>query len=198
MTDTSLSAHAWWLASRSAGLMALILVTVSAGMALAVASRLIRKPGLSVMHQQLAVCAIFMIGLHGVTLLGDPWLHPTIVGIAVPFSLSYRPLWTGLGIIGGYVATVFGLSFYVRRRIGTRFWRSAHRLIIVAYALAVAHALGAGTDASTPWLRAWIVVTAPVIVALFLYRAYLSVRRRSARRGRASMPAPHSGAAPRV
>ena len=182
MTDTSISAHFWWLASRASGLLALILVTVSAGLALAVASRLIRNRNVSVFHQQLAVCAIFMIGLHGVTLLGDPWLDPGPTGIAVPFSLSYRPLWTGLGIIAGYLAVVFGLTFYIRGRIGRRLWRRLHRLIIVAYILAVAHTLGAGTDASTIWLRCWIALTAPVIAVLFLIRVVSPVgRRRPAR-----------------
>ena len=177
MTDTSISAHAWWLASRASGLLALILVTLSAGLALAVANRLVRNPDVRVYHQQLSVCAIFMIGLHGVTLLGDPWLHPAPTGIAVPFSLSYRPLWTGLGIIAGYLALVFGLTFYIRQRIGRRLWRRLHRLIIVAYILAVAHTLGAGTDASTIWLRCWIALTAPVILILFLMRVRSSVRR---------------------
>ena len=49
-------------------------------------------------------------------LMGDPWLHPGLRGIAVPFALGYRSLYTGLGIIGGYLAAVLGL--YVRGRIG--------------------------------------------------------------------------------
>jgi methionine sulfoxide reductase heme-binding subunit len=142
-----------------------------------VAGRLVRNRNVGVFHQQLAVCAIFMIGLHGVTLLGDPWLDPGPAGITVPFSLSYRPLWTGLGIIGGYLAVVLGLSFYIRGRIGRRLWRRVHGLIIVVYVLAVAHTLGAGTDASTVWLRCWIALTAPVILVLFLIRVRPSVRR---------------------
>ena len=61
--------------------------------------------------------------------------------------MAYKPLFTGLGIIGGYLAAILGLSFYVRRRIGPRLWRKAHQLTIVVYALAVVHTLGAGTDA---------------------------------------------------
>ena len=50
--------------------------------------------------------------------------------------MAYRPLWTGLGIIGGYLAALLGLSFYARRRIGARLWRKAHRLTVVVYVLA--------------------------------------------------------------
>lgn len=179
MTDTSLGPHAWWLASRASGLVALGLVTISAVLALAVASRLVRKPGLSAFHRQTAVLAIIFMAVHGLTLLGDPWLHPAPVQIGVPFLLPYRPLWTGLGIIAGYLAAVFGLSFYVRRRIGPRLWRSVHPLVIVAYVLALAHTLGAGTDGSTVWLRAWIALTAPMILALLVIRIRTSVRRSS-------------------
>ena len=80
------------------------------------------------------------------------------------------PLWTGLGIVAGYLGALLGLSFYIRRRIGPRLWRQAHRLTIVVYGLAVAHTLGAGTDASTPWMRVWLFATAPVIAVLFVAR----------------------------
>ncbi len=66
-------------------------------------------------------------------------------------------MWTGLGIIGAYLAAALGLSFYVRRRIGAKRWRSLHRATILVYVLAVAHTLGAGSDAATPWLRAQLV-----------------------------------------
>ena len=108
--------------------------------------------------------------------------------------LPYRPLWTGLGIIAGYLAVIFGLSFYIRRRIGPRLWRSAHRLVIVVYVLAVAHTLGAGTDGSTIWLRAWITVTAPVILVLFVIRVRSS--RASPRLARPSAPPRALGPAP--
>ncbi len=177
MTDTSLGTHAWWLASRASGLLALGLVTISAALALTVASRLVRNPGLSAIHRQTAITAVVAIAVHGVTLLGDAWLSPTPTEIAVPFLLPYRPLWTGVGIIAGYLAAIFGLSFYIRRRIGPRLWRSVHRLMIVAYVLAVAHTLGAGTDGSTVWLRAWIALTGSILLVLSVLRVRSSLRR---------------------
>ena len=157
--------------------MALGLVTISAALALTVASRITRNPGLSAIHRQTAVTALVFIAVHGLTLLGDAWLHPAPAEIAVPFLLPYRPLWTGLGIIAGYLAAIFGLSFYIRRRIGPRLWRSVHRLMIVAYVLAVAHTLGAGSDASTVWLRAWIALTASMLLVLSVLRVRSSLRR---------------------
>jgi hypothetical protein len=40
----------------------------------------------------------------------------------------------------------------------------------IVSACAVVHALGAGTDASTPWLRAFLLVTGVPIVVVFVHR----------------------------
>ncbi len=101
-------------------------------------------------------------------------------------------MWTGLGIVAAYLAAALGLSFYFRRRIGTRLWRKAHRATIVVYALSVVHTLGAGTDAASPWLRGWLVLTGPVIAGLFLVRLTTPwrQRRRASSGGRRSAAAP--------
>jgi sulfoxide reductase heme-binding subunit YedZ len=177
--NNALASHAWWLASRASGLVALVLITLSVGLGLALAGRVTKRPGLprslNALHEQTAIAALVAIAVHGLTLLGDPWLNPGPTGIAVPFAMAYRSLWTGLGIVGGYMAAILGLSFYIRRRIGPKLWRRAHKLMIVVWGLAVAHTLGAGTDASTPWLRVWMYVTTPVIVFLFAARLVSSL-----------------------
>jgi sulfoxide reductase heme-binding subunit YedZ len=183
--------HIWWLASRASGVVALILVTVSVGIGLAMAGKLVHRrglrPKLMAVHEQTALAALFAIAVHGLTLLGDPWLHPGLQGIALPFAMGYRTLFTGLGVLGGWLAALLGLTFYVRRRIGTRLWRRLHRTIVVVYVLALVHTLGAGTDASTPWLRTFMTVTAIPIAALFV-RRMIAGRQRPAP-GRAPVPA---------
>ena len=147
--------------------------------------RIMRKPGraktMAGLHEQLAVAGLIAIAIHGITLLGDAFLNPGLGGIAVPGLIDYRPLWTGFGITAGYLAAALGLSFYIRKSIGPRLWRKAHRLTIVVYAMAVVHTLGAGTDASTPWLRWWMAITAPVIAVLFLVRVTEPMRRKRRR-----------------
>jgi sulfoxide reductase heme-binding subunit YedZ len=117
--------------------------------------------------------------VHGLTLLADPWLHPGIAGVTVPFAMGYRPAFTGLGILAAYLAALLGLSFYARRRIGARLWRRAHRATVLVYALGIVHTLGAGSDASAPWLRMFVVVTGAPILMLFVRRVAV---RRPARR----------------
>ena len=128
------------------------------------------------------------IGVHGLSLLGDPWLHPGLSGISVPFALGYRPVYTGLGVIAGYLTALLALSFYIRRRIGVRTWRRLHRFTIGAYALAVVHALGAGTDASLPAVRWAVLSSAAVVGVLLAYR--VAAGRRSGSWRRACPPGP--------
>jgi sulfoxide reductase heme-binding subunit YedZ len=82
--------------------------------------------------------------VHAITLLGDAWLNPGPLGVLVPFTMDPEPLFTGLGIVAAYLAALLGLSFYVRRRIGMKRWRSLRRLTLLLYVLAVAHTLDAG------------------------------------------------------
>jgi len=174
--------HIWWLASRASGLVALGLITASVALGLIMSGRIMRKPGrartLVAMHEQLALGGLLAIAIHGITLLGDAFLHPGLKGILLPGTIDYRPLWVGLGIGSGYLAAALGLSFYVRKSIGPRLWRKAHRATIVVYVLAVVHTLGAGTDASTPWLRWWLYLTAPAIAVLLAIRMTEPWRRR--------------------
>ena len=121
--------YAWWLASRASGIVALVLMALSVAIGLAMAARAVRKPGmpriLIAVHEHAALAALVAIAVHGITLLGDHWLDPGILGITVPFVIDHEPVFTGLGIIGGYLAAILGLTFYLRRRIGNRRWRNA-------------------------------------------------------------------------
>jgi sulfoxide reductase heme-binding subunit YedZ len=183
----ALQSHGWWIASRASGLLALVLVTVSVGIGLMMAGKVMRRPGLSrkliAIHEHTAVAGIIAIAVHGITLLGDPWLNPGIGGIAVPFTMGFRPLFTGLGIVAGYLAALLGLSFYFRKRIGAKLWRKAHRATVVVWVLGLVHAFGAGSDASAVWFRWWVLLTTPPIAGLFVYRVMAgksTARRRAA------------------
>ena len=193
--STTLQSHGWWLASRASGLVALVLVTISVGLGLAMAGKVMRRPGLSrklmAIHEQTALAGLVAIAIHGITLLGDPWLNPGVAGVVVPFTMGFKPLFTGLGVIGGYLAALLGLSYYVRRRIGTKLWRKAHRATVVVYALGLVHALGAGTDASAAWFRWWVILTTPVIGGLFVYRLLSGGAKKRARsRAPGTVPRP--------
>jgi sulfoxide reductase heme-binding subunit YedZ len=185
--------YPWWLASRAAGIVAFLLIATAVILGLAMASKLPTRPGLKrnlvKIHEQVALTALVAIGLHGVLLLGDAWLKPGITGILIPFTLEYRPLWTGMGILAGYLAVLLGPSFYWRRRIGARRWRLIHRATVVVFALAVLHSLGSGTDGASLWMRTMVLGSAGIVLALIIYR-YGFARRRTPKAPRATAGPP--------
>ncbi len=158
--------YGWWLASRSAGIVAYLLLSVAVIAGLAMALRIGPVRVLRITHERVALLALGAVAAHGLLLLGDPWLRPGITGILVPFTNGYRPVWTGLGILAAYLAAALALTFYVRARLGVRRWRTAHRLIPVAWAMAAIHVIGAGSDAGSLWLQVPIALTAALVLTL--------------------------------
>jgi sulfoxide reductase heme-binding subunit YedZ len=192
--------YVWWLAGRSAGVVAMLLITASVIIGLSMATRVMPtrwKRGAVGLHQHLSLIALGAIGAHGALLAADPWLKAGVAGVTVPFALGYRPLWTGLGIIGGYLAAVLALSFYARRRIGGRLWRRMHRFTVLAYALSLAHALGSGTDASIPLVRYAVLASALPVLFLFVLRMLQRPARPASARP-ASATGAAAGASPRT
>jgi sulfoxide reductase heme-binding subunit YedZ len=161
--------YGWWLASRSAGIVAYLLLSLAVLLGLSMALRLgapRTRVAMRVVHERVALLALGAIAAHGLLLLGDPWLKASLTGVLVPFTIGYRPVWTGIGILAGYLTAGLSLTFYLRRRIGNRRWRLAHRFIPIAWALAAIHVVGAGTDAVSLWLEIPIALTVALVIAL--------------------------------
>jgi sulfoxide reductase heme-binding subunit YedZ len=165
--------HAWWLASRSAGIVAYLLLSASVLSAspwrcASPPPRL--TPAVRAAHERLALVALGAVGAHGLLLLGDSFVRPGLAGVLVPFAMGYRPVWTGVGILAGYLAAALSLTYYARRRLGARRWRAAHRLIPVAWAMAAVHVIGAGTDAGSLWLQVPLALTMSAVLTLLGHR----------------------------
>ncbi|HEX2393447.1 MAG TPA: ferric reductase-like transmembrane domain-containing protein [Solirubrobacterales bacterium] len=163
--------HLFWITSRAAGSAALLLSSAAVLMGLTMSSsrRNPNRRDLRTLHEALSMTALAMVGLHGVSLLGDAYLNPGLAGIVVPFAGNYRPLWTGTGILAGYGLAALGLSYYFRARIGAARWRRAHQLTAVFWLLAIVHTIGAGSDAVEPWfliLNAVAIAPAALLLGL--------------------------------
>ena len=186
--------HIFWIASRAFGVVALVLVAVSVGMGLAMAMRSAKGPGamarLRQIHEATALTALIFIAAHGLVLLGDTYLRPGLAGIAIPFVTSHQPLWTGLGVVGGWMAALLGLSFYARRWIGPKLWRKMHRWTLVVYLLAVLHTLGSGTDAGSFWLLVILIGTAAPLAVMTAVRLLPSDEPNDRSRPRRRIPLP--------
>jgi sulfoxide reductase heme-binding subunit YedZ len=134
------------------------------------------------LHQDLSGIALALALVHAAVLMIDRSVPYTPVEVVVPFSGPYRPVWVGLGQLSLAIGLLVYLSFYARKRIGQKRWRSLHYLSFVAFLGASAHGLMAGTDTASSRIVVAYALTLAVVVFLLAYRIVLAV---AARRGQA-------------
>jgi methionine sulfoxide reductase heme-binding subunit len=145
--------HLFWITSRAAGILALLLSTAAVSVGLLMGGRLVRRRGvdLRATHEALALATIAAIVVHAGALLFDSFLSPSLLDVTIPFVSAYNRLFTTLGILCGWATVLLGLSYYWRARIGVARWRRLHRWTALVWLLSIVHALGEGTDAGEAW-----------------------------------------------
>lgn len=150
MTDEAL-----WAVGRGCGITALAFLTVS--VALGIATRSGRPlPGLprfavADVHRFAALAGFSLVALHMALLFLDPYAQLRFVDFVVPFVGTYRPVWQGLGTLAFDVLLVVVATSLLRRRLGVRAFRVVHWAAYALWPIALAHALGNGTDAYRAW-----------------------------------------------
>ena len=168
---TATGPHLYWITSRAAGIAALVLSSLSVCVGLLMGGRLMkgRGPDLRATHEALSLATLAALLVHGLTLVGDKFLHPSIADVALPFVSGYKTLWTTTGIVAFWAMLILGLSYYARSRIGMQRWRRLHRFTALAWILGLVHSLGEGTDAGQSWFLAMTgIVVVPALCLLVL------------------------------
>jgi len=176
MTSTSILAtavgpHLFWITSRAAGIAALVLSSLSVCIGLMMGGGIVKRQRLElrVTHEALALATLGALLVHGLSLIGDSYLHPSLADVSIPFVSGYMTLWTSMGIVAFWMLAILGLSYYARTRIGVQRWRVLHRFTALAWILGIAHSLGEGTDAGQAWFLAMTgIVVVPTLVLLII------------------------------
>lgn len=173
MLAAAVNDHIFWITSRAAGTVALLFSSISVCAGLLMGGRMIqakgRMPDLRITHEALSLATLMALVVHAVSLLGDSYLKPSVTDISIPFASSYKEPWMVIGIVGGWLLLILGVSFYFRARIGVQRWRRMHRFTALAWILGVVHSLGEGTDARQLWfLAATAIVVVPAACLLLV------------------------------
>jgi predicted ferric reductase len=175
----------WWYLSRSSAMVGYVLLWASMALGVSITNKLARfwpgGPTAFDLHQYLSWLGLGFMVVHVLTLLGDVYIGNTIAEWLIPFASSkYEQLWVGIGQVAFYVLIPVTLSFYARKRLGTRGWRTLHGLSYAVFGLGLAHGLFSGTDSATIWAQALYWFTGVSLLALTAYR--LGVTRRNGRK----------------
>ncbi|MCU1527061.1 MAG: iron reductase [Frondihabitans sp.] len=158
---------ALWAIGRGTGVTALVLFTAS--IVLGVITRSGRPlPGLprfsvTLVHRNVSLAATLFLLIHMGTLFLDPYAQLTLLDTVVPFFGSYRPFWQGLGTVAFDLVVVVVVTSLLRHRLGRRVFRAVHWATYALWPVALAHAIGNGTNGTEGW---FLILAAVSVVAV--------------------------------
>src|SRR6195256_1875113 len=156
-----------WVLARSTGTAALVALVLSvlSGMALrsGALAWLSHNRGLRAAHDLASVLWLPLAIAHVIALMLGPYAKGGLPDLIGPFLWSRGSFAIGLGTISLQLVVVVLISTWLRSSLTQRGWLAIHRLSYVAFVLAFAHGLLAGTDLAQPVLGALAWLTAAVL-----------------------------------
>lgn len=172
---------AYWYLARVSGVIAFLLLWLSVVFGLVVSNKMARLwnggPTAVELHQFITWLAIALAMFHALILLGDQYIKATLWQVAVPFTyVGYQPAWVALGQIAFYLAVIVAASFYVRKQLGFRAWRTLHYVSFAIYFLLTLHGIFAGTDTNAPGMVVVYLATGISVYSLLLVRVFDAIR----------------------
>jgi hypothetical protein len=163
-----------WYAARASGVAAYVVlsVVVCLGLTLGGKAQSRRWPRFSVedVHRFGGLLVGSLIGVHILAIAADSFLPFSLTQLLVPFTSTYRPLWTGLGIAAAELLLALAITNHYRKRLPHRFWRTAHYLNFAVWGLASVHGLMAGTDRGAAWLAILYGISVASVLMLLVWR----------------------------
>ena len=126
------------------------------------------------LHQDLAAFGLGLAGIHGMLLGLDHTVPFTVAQVLVPGMAPHAPVAVAFGQVALYLAAAVTASFYLRKRIGQRAWRTFHYVTFLAFAGATIHGVAAGSDSNAPWAEGVYLASAAIVLFLLTYRIAMS------------------------
>ena len=131
------------------------------------------------LHRNFGLFTLLLLAVHIATSVLDPFAGIRPADAVIPFAGAYRTFWLGLGVIAAEVLVAVTVTSLLRGRIGPRVWKLIHWATYASWPIALAHGLGTGSDAQTPWMLG-LTAACMAAVMLALARRLLAGRLRTA------------------
>jgi len=166
--------EALWALGRGTGVVALVMFTVTivlgilgrSGRSVAGVGRF----GVTEVHRTAALTGTTLVAVHVTSLFFDPYAQLRLVDVVFPFLGAYRPLWLGLGTLAVDLLLVVVTVSLLREKVGPRVFRTVHWATYALWPIALAHAVGNGTDRTSSWLLALAAACAGAVVVAVGWR----------------------------
>ena len=161
-----------WYATRSAGIVSLLLLTVVLVLGVATTARL----GLGSrwrfvlhgLHRNLSLLAVVFLAIHVLAAVLDPYARISWLDTVIPFASAYRPLYLGLGVLSMEVMAAVTLTALFQKQVGQRLFRLVHWAAYASWPVALVHSLGTGSDVRAGWFYLLAVGSVASAVAVVL------------------------------
>lgn len=164
-----------WILLRAAGIGSYLMLFLSVAWGLvattSVVTKRISKPSANLFHAFVASTGLALLGVHLGLLLIDEFTPFSLGALTVPMASEYRPVAISAGVIAMYAIVIVVVSSWLRKPLGTTWWRRLHVLAVPAFTLALLHGVFAGTDTERPWMFAIYAITGLLVVFLTTVRA---------------------------
>jgi predicted ferric reductase len=175
----------WWYLTRSTGIVATVLAVAALVWGFFFSSRNTgtrRRPNWWLdLHNYLGGLSLVFIGVHIAAAYLDANSGIGLLEVFVPGTYTAARWAIGWGVIATYAFALTVFTSWPKRRFSRKVWRAVHLTSVGAVALTMVHALQAGSDGTTFWLRAVVVAGVACSVYALSVRLIDLVARRVAR-----------------
>jgi len=143
-----------WMLIRGSGIVAFALLAAATIWGLLISTKLLAriakaKP-LSWFHESLAIGALLATTVHVITLSVHEYLEFTWLEILLPGASDWRSGAIALGVMSLYGLVAVSGSFYVKKHIGHKAWRTIHFASLGVFLASLLHGIMSGSDTRQP------------------------------------------------
>jgi methionine sulfoxide reductase heme-binding subunit len=176
--------HFWWYLSRGAGIASWACGAISVALGLSLVSKATLKPRPNwqlAIHRHLAMLTLTSLAVHVVAIVLDGYTSFGLADVLVPFHSSWKPVAVATGVITMWILVTVEVTSLLKRKMPNRIWQLIHRTSILAYLLATAHFLQAGSDRRNRLAFGAIVLFTLLNLVLLVFRVLAESRPRQQR-----------------
>jgi sulfoxide reductase heme-binding subunit YedZ len=177
-----MSSQVWWFVSRSSGIIAWALLTLSVCWGLFISTKAVAKAStpswLLDLHRFLGGIAVTFTAIHLIGLWADSYVEFGWSEMFVPMASEWKPGPVAWGIVALYLLVAIELTSLAMKFLPRKLWRAIHHLSLPLYAMATYHGVAAGTDKTNQVFR--LAALASINIVTFLAIVLILAARRAA------------------